>query len=212
MTHDIAHLMRTSVEDSDFLRISLSNDIVLEEGRPTVSSYAKNFISENSDDFELKNYTSQTCAIFYQSIMDIPGTLASIDTNSVFNQGGVRHRFLNVLGATCGGVAHIDTRPNWLQVAESTQNELALELLKVIALEINVMLRSQKFSLVDYQISKSNVRKMGIDAIVAILRVSYAARNKLTHWLDFLERSDSELRNRGYSGRSLENIRLAAAR
>lgn len=96
--------------------------------------------------------------------------------------------------------------PDWLVIAYKAGHELDLSEIEIIISGLTALLSAERFVEVDISLAGADPRRMTADAIVAIAHITYPAKEHLTAWQKFVERSRAALLNRGDLEDHLEGL------
>lgn len=96
--------------------------------------------------------------------------------------------------------------PEWLSLAHGREDSLTLAELGNVVDGITRDLYAKNFRSIDRALESANPSQMSADAIVAVARVTYSAKESLGHWSTFVRRSKQVLLDRGQSEKMLAGL------
>lgn len=96
--------------------------------------------------------------------------------------------------------------PEWFSLAHCKEDPLTLIELGGIVDGITRDLYAKKFASVDRALDSADPSRMSNDAIVAVARVTYSAREFLGSWSAFVQRSKEALLDRGQSEKMMAGL------
>jgi hypothetical protein len=105
-----------------------------------------------------------------------------------------------------GTVVEDITHPEWFSLAHVTKGPLNLIELGRIVDGLTRDLYAKNFRSVDNALDSADPSQMSNDAIVAIARVTYSARDVLVSWPTFVRRSKETLSHRGLSEKMMAGL------
>lgn len=88
-------------------------------------------------------------------------------------------------------------KARWLHIAEKEVPELSFSEMTEIVTLTSRALKEQKFSELDENLQIAEARKMCPDAITALARTLFHAKESLPHWKTFLQEAKAEMLRRG---------------
>ena len=97
-------------------------------------------------------------------------------------------------------------RSEWLQMADSTTNDMSVIQVRDLIKAISDQLSKSKFEHIDRELADAKISRMSLDAAIAISRTTYSARSKLIHWRRFVDRTRDEMKRRGEVGPYLAGL------
>lgn len=96
--------------------------------------------------------------------------------------------------------------PEWFALAQGKKDSLTLAELGNVVDGITRDLYAKKFKSIDRALASANPSQMSADAIVAVARVTYSAKESLGHWSAFVRRSKEALHHRGQPEKTLAGL------
>lgn len=95
---------------------------------------------------------------------------------------------------------------SWLSVATAKIEDLQLREVRKIVDGISNLLDGRNFQTINFALERAEMSKMSVDALVAIARITYLARNELPGWAVFVEKAREIIVERGEDVENLEGL------
>lgn len=89
------------------------------------------------------------------------------------------------------------SRPAWLEAAESTVDDLSFSVMEEIVVSLNYLLLTAGFDEISQNLQIADPKRMSTDAVTAIARTTYCARDKIQNWKGFVKAAAREMSSRG---------------
>lgn len=86
---------------------------------------------------------------------------------------------------------------SWVKIAQSEPARITTSNLEAVIDGLNLVLKAERFDLLDEIFREARIGQMPVEAIIAFLRVPFMARFRLKEWRGFRRRARAELQARG---------------